>query len=66
MAQHICKQVPNIVRRSSGKYRADAQCTGHSNLMLTMAMDLSAKRKRPVALPITPEELAAGLREEAS
>jgi myo-inositol 2-dehydrogenase / D-chiro-inositol 1-dehydrogenase len=39
---------------------------GHSNLMLTMAMDLSAKRKRPVALPITPEELAAGLREEAS
>ena len=39
---------------------------GHSNLMLTMAMDLSAKRKRPVALPITPQELAAGLREEAS
>ena len=39
---------------------------GHSNLMLTMAMDLSAKRQRPVALPITPEELAAGLREEAS
>ena len=30
---------------------------GHRNLMLTMACDLSAKRKRPVALPLDPEEL---------
>ena len=39
---------------------------GHSNLLLTMAMDLSARRGLPVALPISPEELRAGLREEAS
>lgn len=30
---------------------------GHNNLMLTMAMDLSAKRGKAVALPITPEEV---------
>ena len=30
---------------------------GHRNLMLTMAMDLSAKRGVPVDLPVTPEEL---------
>lgn len=30
---------------------------GHRNLMLTMAMDLSAKRKAPVALPVSPGEL---------
>lgn len=29
---------------------------GHRNLLLTMAMDLSAKRGRPVALPIEPED----------
>ncbi|RMD95744.1 MAG: gfo/Idh/MocA family oxidoreductase [Alphaproteobacteria bacterium] len=34
---------------------------GHRNLMLTMAMDLSAKRGAPVALPVTPEELMAEL-----
>ncbi len=28
----------------------------HNRLMLTKAMDLSARRKRPVALPITPED----------
>ncbi len=37
---------------------------GHANLMHTMAMDLSARRGAPVRLPITPEELRAGLREE--
>jgi hypothetical protein len=30
---------------------------GHRNLLLTMAMDLSARRGVPVSLPITPEEL---------
>ncbi len=39
---------------------------GHSNLLLTMAMDLSARRGAPVALPITPEELQSGLRADAS
>ena len=29
---------------------------GHRNLMLTMAMDLSAERGEPVALPIDPSE----------
>ena len=33
---------------------------GHRNLLLTMAMDLSAKRGAPVALPVEPEELMAG------
>jgi len=28
----------------------------HDRLMLTKAMDLSARRKRPIALPITPED----------
>ncbi|MBN8920249.1 MAG: Gfo/Idh/MocA family oxidoreductase, partial [Rhizobiales bacterium] len=36
---------------------------GHRNLMLTMAMDLSAKRKKEVQLPIDPAELMAGLEE---
>ena len=39
---------------------------GHSNLLLTMAMDLSARRGVPVSLPVTPEELQAGLREDVS
>jgi myo-inositol 2-dehydrogenase/D-chiro-inositol 1-dehydrogenase len=39
---------------------------GHSNLLLTMAMDLSARRGTPVSLPISPEELQAGLREDVS
>lgn len=30
---------------------------GHRNLILTMAMDLSARRGRPVSLPVDPEEL---------
>jgi predicted dehydrogenase len=30
----------------------------HRNLMLTKALDLSARRKAPVALPLEPEELA--------
>ena len=34
---------------------------GHRNLLLTMACDLSAKRKKAVSLPIDPEELHAGL-----
>jgi myo-inositol 2-dehydrogenase/D-chiro-inositol 1-dehydrogenase len=35
----------------------------HRNLMLTMAMDLSAKRKKEIELPIDPDELMAGLLE---
>jgi predicted dehydrogenase len=34
----------------------------HRNLMLTKALDLSARRKQPVALPLEPEELARELR----
>lgn len=34
---------------------------GHRNLMLTMAMDLSAKTGKEVQLPISPEDLMAGL-----
>jgi hypothetical protein len=30
---------------------------GHRNLLLTMAMDYSARVGRPVELPITPEAL---------
>jgi len=30
---------------------------GHRNLLLTMAMDLAARRGTPVRLPVTPEEL---------
>lgn len=37
----------------------------HRNLMLTKALDLSAKRKAPVALPLEPEELARELRKSA-
>ena len=33
--------------------------------MLTKALDLSAKRKAPVALPLEPEELARELRKIA-
>ena len=36
---------------------------GHRNLMMTMAMDLSAKQGKEVMLPITPDELMAGLEE---
>jgi myo-inositol 2-dehydrogenase/D-chiro-inositol 1-dehydrogenase len=34
---------------------------GHRNLLLTMAMDLSAKRGKVVNLPISPDELMRGL-----
>jgi myo-inositol 2-dehydrogenase/D-chiro-inositol 1-dehydrogenase len=34
---------------------------GHSNLLLTMAMDLSARTGQPVELPIDPETLKHGL-----
>jgi myo-inositol 2-dehydrogenase/D-chiro-inositol 1-dehydrogenase len=34
---------------------------GHANLLNTMAMDLSATTGRPIALPISPDELLAGL-----
>ncbi len=34
---------------------------GHRNLMLTMAMDLSAKTGKEVKLPISPDELMEGL-----
>lgn len=37
---------------------------GHRNLLLTMAMDLSASRGTPVSLPVSPEELLAGLRKD--
>ena len=36
---------------------------GHRNLVLTMAMDLSAKRGLEVKLPIGPDELMSGLEE---
>jgi len=36
---------------------------GHSNLLLTMAMDLSARTGKPVSLPISPADLKAGLEE---
>mgnify|MGYP000123707173 CR=1 FL=1 len=39
---------------------------GHRNLLLTMAMDLSAARGRAVTLPITPEELLAELSSPSS
>ncbi|MCW2852663.1 MAG: oxidoreductase [Nocardioides sp.] len=39
---------------------------GHRNLLLTMAMDLSARTGKPVTLPVTPEELREGLQEEVS
>ena len=31
----------------------------HRNLMLTKAFDLSAKRKQPVKLPLSPEDVMA-------
>jgi predicted dehydrogenase len=34
---------------------------GHRNLVLTMAMDLSAQRRSELKLPIDPDELMAGL-----
>jgi len=34
---------------------------GHRNLLLTMAMDLSARTGRPVELPVAPEALRQGL-----
>lgn len=34
---------------------------GHANLLLTMAMDLSARTGQPVQLPVDPEALAQGL-----
>ena len=34
---------------------------GHRNLMMTMSMDLSAKRGEAIKLPVAPEELAAEL-----
>lgn len=37
----------------------------HRNLMLTKALDLSARRKAPVALPLDPHELARELRKTA-
>jgi hypothetical protein len=33
---------------------------GHNRLMLTKAIDLSARLKKPVALPITPEQEKLG------
>ncbi|MBX2882634.1 MAG: hypothetical protein KTR32_21975 [Granulosicoccus sp.] len=33
----------------------------HRNLLMTMAMDVSAKRGTPVALPVDPDELMAEL-----
>ena len=46
----------------SGKRTPHATAAeGHRNLMLTMAMDLSAKRGTELKLPIDPAELMAGL-----
>jgi len=46
----------------SGKRTPHATAAeGHRNLMLTMAMDLSAKRRQEVELPIDPAELMEGL-----
>jgi hypothetical protein len=33
---------------------------GHRNLLLTMAMDLSARRGEPVKLPVSPQDLIEG------
>jgi hypothetical protein len=48
--QRICMGVPSP--------HATAQ-DGHRNLILTMAMDLSARRKTEISLPLNLEELAA-------
>ena len=49
----------------SGKRTPHATAAeGHRNLMLTMAMDLSAKRHTEIELPIDPAELMAGLEQE--
>jgi predicted dehydrogenase len=46
----------------SGKQTPHATAAeGHRNLMLTMAMDLSAARRQEVALPIDPAEIMEGL-----
>src|SRR5262249_54772052 len=37
----------------------------HRNLMLTKALDLSAKRKQSVKLPLDPDEVRAAVREDA-
>ena len=48
----------------SGKQTPHATAVeGHRNLMLTMAMDLSAKRGTEIKLPIDPDELMTGLDE---
>ena len=48
----------------SGKQTPHATAAeGHRNLMLTMAMDLSAKRGKEIKLPIDPDELMTGLDE---
>ena len=48
----------------SGKRTPHATAAeGHRNLVLTMAMDLSAKRGAELKLPIDPAELMAGLEE---
>jgi predicted dehydrogenase len=48
----------------SGKRTPHATAAeGHRNLVLTMAMDLSAKRCAELKLPIDPAELMAGLEE---
>jgi hypothetical protein len=46
-----------LARVSQGRptHHATAR-DGHSRLMLTKALDLSARRKRPVPVPITPED----------
>jgi myo-inositol 2-dehydrogenase/D-chiro-inositol 1-dehydrogenase len=48
----------------SGKNTPHATASeAHRNLMLTMAMDLSAKRQTEIELPIEPEKLMSGLEE---
>jgi predicted dehydrogenase len=45
--------------------QAATAAEAHNRLMLTKALDLSAKLKRPVPLPLAPEELTAQLRRSA-
>jgi myo-inositol 2-dehydrogenase / D-chiro-inositol 1-dehydrogenase len=45
--------------------QAATAAEAHNRLMLTKALDLSAKLKRPVPLPLEPEELTERLRQSA-
>jgi len=52
-----------INRLSTGAPTVHASAAdGHRNLLLTMAMDLSARTGAPVRLPVTPAQLQSGLK----